>query len=88
MSRSRTGPRGLLVEAQALRDEANQIEAKAIRLALEACDWYEAPAADMLGMNRSTLKKALTTRLKEIGDEAAKKRADAGYRGGNPHREK
>lgn len=86
MPAARTGPKGILAESHALRDKAADLEEKAYRAALEACDWFEAPAADVLGVKRSAFKKALSTRFKKLGDEAARKREDAGYKGGNPHR--
>ena len=65
---------------------ADELEKQAIRLALQECDWFEAPASRLLDVNRSTLKRLLQTRHKDLGDEASQRREAAGYKAGNPHR--
>jgi transcriptional regulator with GAF, ATPase, and Fis domain len=85
MARNKVEPKSLLEKAYSLRSEANDLEAKAIQMALEHCDWFEAPAARLLGLTRSTLKQLLLTRHKSIGEEAAQRRKEAGYKAGNPH---
>jgi hypothetical protein len=85
-------PRRLLLRSQKFRKRAiamaNKMEAQAIRLALEQCEWFEAPAAKILDMSRSTLKQLLLTRHRELGEKAAQRREDAGYKAGNPHLDK
>jgi DNA-binding NtrC family response regulator len=77
-------PQDLYVDARALKARWVEKEAEAIRAALKACDWFEAPAARLLGIPRGTLKQLLLTRRKEVGEEAARQRGKAGYSGGRP----
>ncbi|HZP66396.1 MAG TPA: helix-turn-helix domain-containing protein [Rudaea sp.] len=85
MAKSKSGPKALLDEANALRDKANDLEEQAFRAALEQCNWFEARAAELLGVNRSTFKQAISRRYTKLGAEAAHRRKQAGYAGGNPH---
>jgi transcriptional regulator with GAF, ATPase, and Fis domain len=77
-------PQDLYAEAQALKARWIEKEAEAIQAALKTCDWFEAPAARLLGIPRGTLKQLLLTRHKEVGEEALRQRDKAGYLGGRP----
>lgn len=70
--------------ADALYASAFCAETAAIRLALEASDWLEARAAALLEIPRTTLRTLLQGRHRGLGEEARKRRAKRGYKGGNP----
>jgi DNA-binding NtrC family response regulator len=73
-----------LEEVYQLRAQADELEEQVIRAALDKCQWLELPAAKLLGMPRTTLQRLLRAgRLRELGKEAARKRAAAGYERGN-----
>lgn len=61
-----------------------QLKEQAIRLALEQGGWYEARAAAVLGIPRSTFKYLLLKKYTKLAREAEKQRAASGYRGGKP----
>lgn len=86
MTKKTPSPADLYAEANALKEAWIAKEGEAIRAALVASDWFEQPAARLLGMNRSTLKRLITEggRHPTLGAEAAEKRAATGYKGGNP----
>ena len=68
-----------------LRDQADALEAEAIRDALEACNWLVKPAAALLGYPRhTTLVRLLETRHKAIGEELQRIREGREYTTGNP----
>jgi hypothetical protein len=82
-------PKVMLEQAKDLRAKADALEARAIREALRRCDWFEKPAAEQLDIPLSSLKSLLLPgrRHADVGEEAARERGKAGYRGGNPHRD-
>lgn len=78
-------PPALLARAKALREEADALEADAIRAALERSEWLVARAAALLGYPRtSSLQRLLETRHAALGEEARERRAKAGYSTGRP----
>lgn len=78
-------PRAQLALAEDLREQANAIEAEAIRDALAICDWLVKPAAALLGYPRHTsLVRLLETRHKAIGEELQHIRDGRTYKTGNP----
>ena len=77
-------PRERLEQASQLRAQAHMVEEEAVRAALQEGSWLEARAATLLGMPRSSLIRLLTGRLRDLGDEAAMRRARSGYRTGRP----
>lgn len=68
-------------------EQANAIEAIAVRSVLERHNWFVNPTASDLGWSVSTLARALASGgiFAALGREAAAKRAAMGYSGrGNP----
>jgi len=79
-------PPVLLAKAKKLRDDADAVEAEAIREALRSSDWLVARAAAVLGMGTSSLQRLLEPgrRHDAIGREARQHREATGYQTGRP----
>jgi transcriptional regulator with GAF, ATPase, and Fis domain len=79
-------PVALLAKSKKMHDEAEAIEAEAIREALKQSDWLVARAAATLGMGTSSLQRLLEPgrRHEAIGREAREHRTADGYQTGRP----
>lgn len=79
-------PVAALKEVERLRLRALAIERAAFRVALERSEWLEKRAAKLLGLERSVLHGRIgeSGSHAELGAEARRRRAAAGYRLGNP----
>lgn len=75
----------LLDRAQKLRADADALEKKVLRAALAASHGMPTFAAELLGINRQTVKDWLRRQHADVGAEARAMRTKEGYKGGNPH---
>lgn len=73
-----------LAKVARLREEADELERTTILDALTMAEGFEARAAQLLGIPRTSLQRLLQTRHKALAPEAAAMRGSTGYKFGKP----